>query len=81
MDGRVTRISEGEGMDGNFVRYCNTFVPDTPVSTISADGLKLSVAEGHGGAAGILSAKDGHNYISGRLGGMTFATCPADITG
>jgi hypothetical protein len=40
--------------------------------------LKLSVAEGHGGAAGILSAKDGHNYFSGRLGGMTFLTCPAD---
>ncbi|MBO4345435.1 MAG: DUF4838 domain-containing protein [Victivallales bacterium] len=78
VDGRVTRISEGEDMNGNFVRYCNTFVADTPVATISADGLKLSVAEGHGGAAGILSAKDGHNYFSGRLGGMTFLTCPAD---
>ena len=78
VDGRITRISEGQGMDGDFVRYCNSFVPEKPTESVQANGMKLSIAEGLGGAAGILTGKDGHNYLSGRLGGMTFLTCPAD---
>ena len=78
VDGRVSRISEGQGMDGEFVRYCKSFITDQPIITAQADGMKVSVAPGLGGSAGIFTGKDGYNYLSGRLCGITFNSVPAN---
>ncbi len=78
VDGRVTRLSEGQGMDGEFVRYCKSFITDQPITTIEADGMKLSVATGLGGTAGIFTGKDGYNYLSRRQCGITFNSVPAN---
>ncbi len=78
VDGRNVRVSEGQGMDGEFFRYCRTFVADQPVDTVSVDGQRLTIAAGLGGAAGVFSGADGRNYLSGRLGGITFRQSPED---
>ena len=78
VDGRVTRISEGQDMDGEFVKYCRSFVADKPVESVTVDGMNATVAACLGGAVGILSGKDGRNCLSGRLGGMSFTSWPAD---
>ncbi len=76
--GRIVYLASGQGMNSEFFQYCRRFIADKPVFSVKSNGMKLTMAPGLGGTAGILADAKGHNYLSGRNGGMVFAECPAN---
>ncbi len=73
-EGRKVKIAEGlDFMNGRFLDYCKSFIANRPVKTVKAGGTKVTLATELGGVVGVFTNADGYNYLSPRLGGLSFA--------
>ena len=66
-------VNSAVAMDGKFVEFCKRLIPGRDVKTVKVDGLKFSIAPKQGVVADVFAGTDGYNYLSPRLGGLSFS--------
>ncbi len=66
-------VNSAAAMDCKFLDFCKRLIPGRSVKTVKVDGAKFSLAPQHGVVADVFADADGHNYLSPRLGGLSFS--------
>ncbi len=69
----VAGVNSTAAMDCKFLDFCKRLFSGRSEKTVTVDGAKFSIAPQHGVVADVFSCADGHNYLSPRLGGLSFS--------